>query len=290
MRRGVWLAATIQLISLALTGADLPEIKARGTLRHLGVPYANFISGAGDGMDLELTQLFARKLGLRYEYVTTGWGTVVPDLIGHRVKTRGSEVDLLEAVPIKGDMVANGFTVLPWRQQVVNFSIPTFPSQIWLIARAESKVRPIKPTGSIEKDIVLTRALMKNRSVLSLEKTCLDPTLYKLSETGATVIAFQGQLNEVAPALLKGEADLTILDVPDALIALEKWRGKLKILGPITTRQEMGAGFPKDAPQLLVAYNAFVTQTQRDGTYLRLVKKYYPTASRFFPDFFKGMK
>ena len=151
-------------------------------------------------------------------------------------------------------------------------------------------MRPIKPSGSIEKDIETTRALLKNRSVLSLEKTCLDPSLYQLSETGATVIAFKGKLNEVAPALLKGEADLTILDVPDALIALEKWRGKLKILGPITGKQEMGAGFPKDSPKLLEAYNAFIRRTQHDGTYLRLVKKYYPTASRFFPDFFKGMK
>jgi ABC-type amino acid transport substrate-binding protein len=283
------MAATI-LVGTVLLGADLPEIKARGTLRHLGVPYANFISGAGDGMEVELTQLFAKKLGLRYEYVTTDWGTVVPDLIGHRLRTRGAEVELLDEIPVKGDMVANGFTVLPWRQKVVTFSRPTFPSQIWLIARADSEVRPIKPTGSIEKDIEKTRALMKDRSVLSLEKTCLDPALYKLSEAGAKVIAFQGRLNEVAPALLKGEADLTILDVPDALIALEKWRGKLKILGPITDKQEMGAGFPKDAPQLLEAYNAFVVQIQHDGTYLRLVRKYYPTAPRFFPDFFKGMK
>ncbi len=289
MRRWIWMAATF-LGGMALLGADLPEIKARGTLRHLGVPYANFVSGAGDGMEVELTQLFARKLGLRYEYVTTDWGTVVPDLIGHRLKARGAEVELLDEVPVKGDLVANGFTVLPWRQKVVTFSRPTFPSQIWLIARADSEVRPIKPTGSIEKDIEKTRALMKDRSVLSLEKTCLDPGLYKLSDAGAKVIAFQGRLNEVAPALLKGEADLTILDVPDALIALEKWRGKLKILGPITDKQEMGAGFPKDSPQLLEAYNAFVVQVQHDGTYLRLVKKYYPTASRFFPDFFKGMK
>ena len=289
MRRNKWLVGLL-LGSLTLMGADLEEIKARGVLRHLGVPYASFVSGAGDGMDVELTQLFAKQQGLRYEYVTTDWGTVIPDLIGHRVKTSGGKVELLETVPVKGDLVANGFTVLPWRQQVVNFSTPTFPSQIWLIARAESDVRPIKPTGSIEQDIQKTRALLNGRSVLSLEKTCLDPSLYQLSDTGATVIAFKGKLNEVAPALLKGEADLTILDVPDALIALEKWRGKLKILGPITGKQEMGAGFPKDSPQLLEAYNAFIKRTQQDGTYLRLVKKYYPTASRFFPEFFKGMK
>ena len=241
-------------------------------------------------MDVELTQLFAKYLGVKYEYVMTDWGTVIPDLIGKKIKVTNGIVELQEAVPIKGDLVANGFTVLPWRQQAVDFSTPTFPSQIWLIARAESKIRPIKPTGNIEKDIELTRALLKGQSLLTLEKTCLDPSLYKFAETGASVVCFKGKLNEIAPALLNGDAELTILDVPDALIAMEKWRGKLKILGPITQKQQMGAGFPKDSPKLRETYNTFLKQAQHNGTYLALVKKYYPTASRFFPDFFKGMK
>ncbi len=33
---------------------DLDEIKKSGVLRHLGVPYANFVTGSGDGMDVEL--------------------------------------------------------------------------------------------------------------------------------------------------------------------------------------------------------------------------------------------
>lgn len=39
-------------------GADLPEIKQSGVLRHLGVPYARFVAGSGDGMDMELIKLF----------------------------------------------------------------------------------------------------------------------------------------------------------------------------------------------------------------------------------------
>ena len=289
MRRFVWLAAML-LGGMSLLATDLDDIKARGVLRHLGIPYANFVSGSGDGMDVELTQRFAKFIGVRYEYVATDWGTVVPDLIGRRVKAKGSEVELLEESPVKGDLIANGFTVLPWRQKVVNFSDPSFPSQIWLIARADSKVRPIKPTGSIDKDIALTRALLREHSLLTLEKTCLDPALYQLDDTGTRVIGFKGKLNEIAPALLNGDADLTILDVPDALVAMVKWKGKLKILGPITGKQQMGAGFPKDSPRLLAAYNEFLHKVQHDGTYLALVKKYYPTAARFFPDFFKDMK
>ena len=283
------LVMTCMLATLAF-GADLDEIKTRGVIRHIGIPYANFVSGAGDGMEVELTKLFAKSLGVTYEFVQSDWGVIVQDLIGKKIKVAGGKAELLENAPVKGDLIANGFTVIPWRQQVVRFATPTFPNQIWLIARADSRVKPIKPTKNIEKDIQLTKALMKGKTVLSMEKTCLDPALYNLAATGATVICRTGNLNEMAPALLNKEGDLTILDVPDALVALEKWKGKLKIIGPVSDKQQMAAAFSPDSPKLLEAYNVFIKKAQHDGTYLALIKKYYPTASRYFPEFFKGMK
>lgn len=292
MKRMICLVAIAVFISLPgfATAADLAEIKAKGVVRHLGIPYANFVTGSGDGMEVELTQKFAEHLGVKYEFVKSEWSTVVQDLTGKKVKPNGADIEIVGDAPVKGDIIANGFTILPWREKAVNFSLPTFPSQIWLIARADSKIRPIKPRHSIEKDIAASKALMKDRSVLSMENTCLDPRLYNLAATGANVICTKGQLNDMAPALLKGDAEMTILDVPDALIALQKWPGKLKIIGPVSDKQQMAPAFSKDSPQLRDAYNQFLAKVRKDGTYMRLVNKYYPTARSFFPDFFKGMK
>jgi ABC-type amino acid transport substrate-binding protein len=278
------------MFSTLAFAADLDEIKARGVLRHVGIPYANFISGAGDGMEVELTKLFAKSLGVKYEFVQSDWDVIVQDLIGRKVKVTNGKAELLEEAPVKGDIIANGFTVIPWRQQVVEFASPTFPNQIWLIARADSTIRPIKPTRNIEKDVQLTKALMKDKTVLSMQKTCLDPALYNLAATGAKIICRTGNLNEMAPAVLNKEADLTILDVPDALVALDKWKGKFKIIGPVSDKQLMAAAFSKNSPKLLKAYNAFIKKAQHNGTYLALIKKYYPTAPLYFPEFFKGMK
>ena len=293
MKRWI-IAAAIFLAALTVTTAgiagDLDDVKARGVLRHIGLPYANFNTGSGDGMEAELTRLFAKSLGVKYEFVLSDWGPIVQDLIGKKVKVVNGKAELLENAPVKGDIIANGFTIIPWRQQIVNFSTPTFPNQIWLVVRTDSPIRPIKPTKDIEKDIALTKALMKNRTVLTLEKTCLDPALYNLSATGAKIINFNGKLNEIAPAMINKDAEMTILDVPDALVALDKWKGKIKILGPISEKQQMAAGFSKDSPKLLEAYNAFIKKSQKDGSYLKLIKKYYPTAQRYFPEFFKGMK
>jgi len=276
------------LMGRTAEAGDLPDVKKSGILRHLGIPYANFVTGNGDGMDIELIQKFAKYLGVRYQYVKTDWDTEVEDLIGKKVKVNGETLEVISETPVKGDLIANGFTILPWRQKLVDFSRPTFPSQIWLVARADSKIKPIKPSKNIGRDIASVKALIKGRKVLALKKTCLDPDLYNLSETGANVVCFAGNLNELAPAIIQGDAEATILDVPDALIALEKWPGQIKIIGPISPRQEMAVAFPKDSPQLQKAFDKFLRQCRKDGSYDIIVRKYFPTAFAFFPEFFKN--
>jgi hypothetical protein len=45
------------------------------------------------------------------------------------------------------------------------------------------------------------------------------------------------------PALIAGESESTLLDVPDAPIALQKWTGQVKIIGPISEVQMMACAF-----------------------------------------------
>ena len=145
---------------------------------------------------------------------------------------------------------------------------------------------PIIPTGDVNKDILAVKALIKGREIMGKEKTCLDPTLYQLEKIGAKVKLFEGGLNELAPAIINGKAEATILDVPDALIALEKWPGKIKVIGPISQEQVMACGFAKTSPLLREEFNKFFEKCKKDGTYTGLVKKYYPAVLLYYPDFF----
>lgn len=129
--------------------------------------------------------------------------------------------------------------------------------------------------------------MLKGYSLLGKVNTCLDPALYNLDPTGAKVKLFPGGLNELAPAVINGESEMTMLDVPDALIALKKWPGKIKVLGPLSQMQAMGVAFAKDSPQLHETFNRFLEKCQKDGTYQSLVKKYYPAVFNYYPDFFK---
>jgi glutamine transport system substrate-binding protein len=278
-----WLAVSVQA-----GAADLPDIKARGELRHLGVRYANFVTGAGDGFDVELTQGFARHLGVRYTLVDSDFYSVIHDLLGKNVVRSGDNVTLEGDLPIKGDMIASGFTVLPWRRQVLLYSEPTFPSQVMLIARADSPVQPIPGSDDLRNDIQETKALIGRRSLLVMEKTCLDPVNYGLKGHGIELRAYtrSSNINEMVPALLHLDADLSLLDVPDLMLDMQKWAGTFKVIGPISEEQALAAAFPKNSPQLRDAYNAYLVQIKADGTYDRLVNKYYPGVQRYFPRFF----
>ena len=246
------LSGALFLVGVSANAQDLAEIRESGVLRHLGVPYARFVTGDGDGLDVEIIQLFARHIGVRYEFVLSDWNQFFPDLLGQSAS--GPR-------PVRGDLIANGLTVLPGRKKLIDFSVSTFPSAVWLTARAASKVKPIKPSGDLATDIRETKARMKEGSTLVSENSCIDPRNYDLQDKGYHLVYFDSRanliLNDVIPAMLKGESEMALLDVPDLIVGMEKWPGQIKVIGPISEAQEMGVGFRKSSPALRDAFNEF---------------------------------
>jgi ABC-type amino acid transport substrate-binding protein len=283
-----FLAVLLALACSCLQAADLKDIQARGELRHLGIKYANFVTGAGDGLDVELAQGFAKHLGVKYTLVYSDFYTIIRDLLGKDVTVKDGKATLAGEFPVRGDMIATGFTVLPWRKQVLLYSDTVFPTQVLLVARAEASQQPLQGSQSLAQDIRDTKAMIGRKSLLVMEKTCLDPAGYGLKNIGLDLRPYtrNTNINEMVPAMLNGAAEYTLLDVADVLLDLQKWAGRIKVLGPISEEQEMAAAFPPDAPQLRDAFNEYLRKVKADGTYDRLVRKYYPGIHSYFPEFF----
>ncbi len=291
---------TLGLITTAVISAptwshDLKEIRESGVLRHIGVPYANFVSYIEQGeihtltgFDVEIVKGFAHSLGVKYEYVPAQWSNMIGKLNGQHVKYQDKRAVPGEVTPIEGDLIANGVTILDWRKEAVDFSQDYFPSGVWLVSRTDSTLSPIKPSGSIDDDIDAVKKLIDGREVLALEHSCLDPNLYDLYDTGANVILPDDNrlLNEMVPAIIKNDAESTLLDVADTLIALEKWPGEIKVIGPISENQKMAVAFRKESPELRKAFDHYLNSIKQDGTYRKLVKKYYPSIYYFYNDYF----
>lgn len=225
--------------------------------------------------------------GVKYQFVETTWAGAVGDLTGKKVIPRGDEIEITGSLPVKGDVVATGFTVLKWREKIVDFSTPTFPTQIWLVTQTDSSLCPIKPSGTIDADIAAVKQQLKGKSVLGMADTCLDPNLYGMKEAGASMVNFTMTMNALVPAVINSDADTTILEVPDALTALQKWPGKIKIIGPLSPLQYMACAFDKNSPELRDEFNRFFEKCKKDGTYLGLIKKYYPLVLDYYPEFFQ---
>ena len=280
------LLTSISAIHPAKAG-DLEEVLQSGTLKHLGIPYANFVTGDHMGLDVELMQQFANYLGVKYQFIESSWQDIIPELTGKKITVKGDTVEITGSTSIKGDVISTGFTVLPWRTKIVNFSARTFPSGIWLIARSDASLTPIKPTGDIEKDILKVKEKLTGVSVLGLEGSCLAPELYGIAQTGAKVQFFpvDRDLEGMIPSVIAKIADTTLMDVPVALIALAKWPRQIKVIGPLSDPQSMACAFSKDSPELKLAFDSFFDAFKKSGKYKELVNTYYPTVFTYYPDF-----
>lgn len=279
---------TIVIVAQPCGAGTLQEVLDRGELRHLGVPYARFVTGSGDGLDVELMERFAKYLGVSYRYVQSSWEDIIPDLIGRNLSIDGDRVVLGTDRPVKGDVIASGLTVLEWRKGVLAFSSTTFPTQVWLISPHDHNQRPIKPCGYIPEDIRKTIAMVKGLTVMGVERTCLDPYLYGLGDEGAKIVPFEGDTSDLVPAMLGGLSDLLILDVPDVLVALSHWQGRIKVLGPISPEQNMAVAFSLKDQDLLLKFEAFYGQLVASGEYRGMVTNYYPSLFLHFPSFLEG--
>ncbi len=87
--------------------ADLSHIQKSGVLRHLGVPYSNFVTGDGDGLDVEILRMYSSEIGVRYEHVLSSWGTVISDLSGKKLIPKGDDVEIIGETTVKGDIIGN---------------------------------------------------------------------------------------------------------------------------------------------------------------------------------------
>ena len=147
MRMPAWLRVVVAGLSLAtltgqawgqeaptLNGEPLPaykssdgglvsEIKARGKLIN-GVeaqnpPFESIDHGTIVGYDIELSGLFAKKIGVSLDTVDTAWSGVIPSLYTK-----------------KFDMIWSAMTITDPRKQAVTFSAPYASDQVEFITRA----------------------------------------------------------------------------------------------------------------------------------------------------------
>lgn len=280
------LFCVVSLFFFSTTGysVTLAEIRARGELHHLGVPYARFANNNADGLDCMLMRRFAEHLGVRYKFVPTTWDDAIPDLIGIRPSFPERDKPV---TPIRGDLLANGLSMIPERQRHVIFSKPTFTAQVWLLAKPEANIAPIKPSGHVKKDIEKTLERLKGKTVYGIQDLCIDVHLFP-NLIRAAGNAKNATLEEIPQpvSFLKSEYSIFLMESPSALMALGIWPYSFKIVGPVAKQQNMGVAFSPESIELKDEFNRFFVALWKSGEYQKLVNCYYPSSFHHFKNFF----
>lgn len=272
----------LTLIPVLAKAQDLYEIQNSGVLRHIGAPYGNFIIAPDkkksieySGFSIDLVRLYAKSIGVNYEFVESAdVHTMLEDLIGTEFSFQQSEpfqIKFGKKFTPKGDVIETGLTILDWRKRIVNFSDSTFRSKIWLVGH-KSMHKKLPPNFNQFNRVQVLEFASKFQ-VIGQANTSLDPSLYGIEKFQE----FDGSINDYINLVMNlKENKLAVLDFPDAIITLRKAPEKLIVIGELSGPQFMAAAFRKESPKLLESFNNFLKEIKKNGTYDRLVKRYYP--------------
>lgn len=265
MRRRLAIVATLAafvLVTGACRGEDQPPVTDGGNgetpapefttieegLLTVGtdMPYPPFEyreDGELTGLDIDLMNEIASRLGVEAEYVDTPFDTIFTDLAAGQF-----------------DAVISGATITPEREQEVNFSEGYFASLQALTVAEDSGIASFDDLG--DGDVVAVQS--GTTGEIWAEEN--------LAPNGVQIRAFS-EAPQTYDALEAGQVDGVIFDESSAVPETEARPG-LTVADTVDTGEVYGIAVDPDNPELLDAINQALADMIEDGTYDEIYDQY----------------
>ncbi len=268
-----WLLAVLALLALALAAcggkAETPATEAPATeaaqaeestsggLPDLGgrtvtvavenaYPPFNFIdeeTGEAKGWDYDAVREICKRINCVPEFKEAAWDGIFEAMAAGEY-----------------DVLADGVTYTEERDQVVDFSIPYVTIGQVLLVRANCGKEDVDAFKADEGKLVGTQIGTTNEIVA---KEHFPEDRIKSFETFDAAIL----------ALLAGDIDGVVIDNVSALGFMDANPGQLKILGQLTSDEQLAFVFPPGS-DLIEPWNAALESMKKDGTLDQLNKKW----------------
>ncbi len=236
-------------------------------------PY-EFKTGDGfAGIDVEIAQAIAEKLGKKLEIADVEFGSIIG----------GVETG-------KYDFGMAGMTVTEKRKQSVNFSDTYATAVQVIIVKTDSAFTSIDDFFNYNEDgdpVSLKKADVK---IGVQQDTTGD--IYSsddVSAWGFNTLNEDGSVNgtdhitrcktgaEAVAALMTNKVDCVIIDSEPAKEFVKQNEGKIKILETEYANEDYAIAINKENTQLLADINKALAELKADGTIARIVEKYIPS-------------
>jgi polar amino acid transport system substrate-binding protein len=224
--------------------ADLGLINEGELLVGTDTPYPPFEIGQPPditGYDIEVLNEVANRLNLDVTYQDTAFDTIFRDL------AQG-----------KFDVVAAATTILPDREQTVDFSDPYYLTPQSLLVSEGSDIRTVEDLGGA--------------TVGAQDGTTGE--FYAQDETDASEVRGYPEGPDAINALRGGQVDAVIIDFAVGRDAVSK-QGGIEIAQKIVTNELYGFPVAEDNDALLQQINEALAAIKEDGTLARLYEKYH---------------
>jgi len=228
------------------------EIRSTGELK-IGTspnyPPNEFINSSGEinGWSVDLTDAVASKLGLKADYVQSGFTQILSGL--------GTDTY---------DMGMSSFTDTAEREETVDFATYFQAGTQW-VSRTGEDIDPDDACG-------LRVAGQPNTIQLTED---LPARSAACVEAGKPAIEIQGYADQAAAtsAVLLGKADATLGDSPVLAYGVNQSDGELQLSGEVYDAAPYGWPVPKDS-ELGPALQAAVQSLIDDGTYAEILEQW----------------
>jgi len=198
--------------------------------------------GKISGFDVDIATAFAKSLGVQPEFTNVNWDGIFAAL------QQG-----------KGDVVLSSVTITDERKKTMAFSEPYYLAG--QIISIPASTTDIKGPDDLKGKVVAVQIDTTGQE--AAEKIDGIKEIRKFDGGAETMLAVE-----------QGKVDASILDSVVALHFI-KDHPKVKAADPKPfTSEPYGAAFQKDASDLVKAFNDFIAQAKKDGTYDQLTAKW----------------
>ncbi|MDO8694600.1 MAG: transporter substrate-binding domain-containing protein [Sheuella sp.] len=234
-------------ISACLTSAAFAQQAPLRVVTDATFPPMEFVKdGQRTGFDIDLVEALGKEMGRKIEWIDIDFKGLIPALQSGRA-----------------DMAMSAIYITDERRKVVDFSDPYYAGGLVVLAKKAGPVKTLKDLDgrkvSVQvgtKSVQFLKDNFPKAERIEVEK---NQEMFNLAQIGRADAAVTG----------KPAAKLYAQSHPDMIVLPEQ----------ITT-EEYGMAIPKNQPATTQAINAALKAIKTNGTYDKLVAKWFETAAK----------
>jgi polar amino acid transport system substrate-binding protein len=201
------------------------------------------------GFDVDLFTLVAQKLGLKAEFTTAPFDSIIAGV--------GSG---------KYEVGVSSFTINPERLASVNMVSYFNAGTQW--STKKGNPAGVDPDNACGKKVAVQTGTVQVDDITARSKACTDA-----GNPEITIDQYDAQSDATA-AVVSGKDDAGLADSPVMAYAVQQTNGQLELLGDVYDAAPYGYVIPKDQAQFAQAVAAAVKSLIDDGTYKTVLTRW----------------